>query len=70
VPNPPSAWVTHQEERLRIISAEVWNRVQARLEELRVLSGIGRTVALRAVEFVRRIPGTDCLTLRLQFKLV
>jgi hypothetical protein len=36
----------------------------------RVLSGIGRTVALRAVEFVRRIPGTDCLTLRLQFKLV
>jgi len=36
----------------------------------RVLSGVGRTVALRAVEFVRRIPGTACLTLRLQFKVV
>src|SRR5262249_53253216 len=30
VPNPPSEWVTRQEERLRIVPQELWERVKAR----------------------------------------
>jgi hypothetical protein len=33
VPNPPSEWVTREDERLRIVPQALWDRVQARIEE-------------------------------------
>ncbi len=30
VPNPPSEWITRQEDRLRIVSEELWSAAQAR----------------------------------------
>ena len=53
VPNPPSEWVTHEEERLRIVPQAIWDRVQARFEErgvtigANVKAGVARDRAMR-----------------------
>ena len=53
VPNPPSEWVTREDERLRIVSQALWDRVQARREErvatigAKVKAGVARDRALR-----------------------
>lgn len=39
VPNPPSEWVTREDERLRIVPQVLWDRVQARLEECSITIG-------------------------------
>ncbi len=53
VPNPPSEWVTREDERLRIIPQRLWDRVQARFEEraaiigAKVKAGVSRDRAVR-----------------------
>ena len=51
VPNPPSAWVVHTDESLRIVPQELWDRVKARQREQantvgeRVKAGLSRSSA-------------------------
>lgn len=53
VPNPPSEWVTRDDERLRIVPQPLWNRVKARQRERadtigkRIKAGVSRDRAQR-----------------------
>jgi site-specific DNA recombinase len=48
VPNPPTEWVTRQDESLRIVPEQLWNRVKARQERR------GATIGAKVKAGVRR----------------